>query len=104
MFFASVVLPTPVWSDENHVGGIFEKIKGHERFDGCAIAAFGPLPIEIANCFESSELRAFQTTFEAAAHPFLFFPLQEWWQPRSIDDVDPVGEQSVKPQRLRALA
>ena len=97
MFLARRRFPNAVGPDEDHVRGVFQKLEGHERLNGAAIAPPGPLPVELAERFETPEQRALEPVFEAPAHSLVFLPLQERWQPRRIGDVDPVREHAVKP-------
>jgi hypothetical protein len=100
--FASVDLPTPLGADQNHVGGFLEKVEYHQGFEGGAVAAFRPAPIEVAEGLEAADMSGAQPAFQAATGTLLLLLVEEQFDPLDRGGFRPVGQQAMQFKRLGA--
>jgi len=75
----------PVGTDQDDVGGVLEEVERHQGFEGRAIGAFGPLPIEVAGRFEAADVCGAEPTLQAAAAALLLLPVDERRDPSGGD-------------------
>ena len=90
-------LADAVGSDQHGVGGFVEEVEGHEGFEGGAVAAFGPAPIEVAERFEAADTGVLEAAFEAAAGALGLFPIEQGFDPAGLDGFRPMGQEAMQP-------
>ena len=88
-----------VLTDQDHVGGIVEKVERHQRLDGGAVAALRPVPVEVAERLEAADMRLLQPPLQAAAGTFALFPVDQRREPGLGCHFAPVREQAMQMQR-----
>jgi hypothetical protein len=71
----------PVGADQDDVGGLLEEVEGHQGFEGRAITAFGPTPIEVTDRFEAADMSGTQAPLQAAASALLLLPVEQHAEP-----------------------
>ena len=70
-------------ADQHGVGRVLEEVEGHQRFEGCPVDGGGPVPVEVAQGFEATDMCALKATLEATAGPFFLLPFdQRFWPSR----------------------
>jgi hypothetical protein len=93
-----------VWPSENGISDFAEEVEGHEVFDGGAVALGGPVPVEITQRFEASDVSVPETAFQASAGTLLLLPLDQVLDPCGLIDIRPVGEETMKIEGLGPVA
>jgi hypothetical protein len=83
---------------------ILEEIERHQRFDGGAVAARRPVPVEVAQRLEAADMGILQPLLQTATGSFLLFPVEQCRQPGLGRHFAPVGEQAMQMQRAGAVA
>ena len=93
-----------VGTDDDDIGGLLEEVERHQRLDGGAVAALGPVPVEVAQRLEAADMSGLQPPFQAAACALPLFPIEQRRDPGLGRDLRPVRHQAVQMQRLGAGA
>src|ERR1700688_2161097 len=79
----------PVGTDHDDVGSVLEEVERHQGFEGRAVAAFRPCPIEVADGLEAADMSRAQSAFQAAAGALLLLPVDERLAPTGGGDLGP---------------
>ena len=98
-------LADAVGTDDDDIGGLLEEVERHQRLDGGAVAALGPVPVEVAQRLEAADMGGLQPTLQAAAGALLLFPVEQRRDPglRSRPPASaPPGHADAAPGRGRA--
>ena len=90
----------PVGADQDGVGCVLEEVERHQRLEGCAVAAFGPVPIEVAERLETSDMSGAQAALEASASAFLLLPVDQRRKPAGRGSFPPMRQQAMQVQRF----
>ena len=80
MFWAIMVLPSPLRADQDQVAGLGEEVQRQRAFDDIAFDLGGPRPIEVGHGFELLDLGKAQPPFQAAVGAFGGFGLRQMFQ------------------------
>src|SRR5271155_3916262 len=97
-------LADAVRTDDDDIGGLLEEVERHQRLDGCADAALGPVPVEVTQRLEAADMGGPQPTLQTAAGALSLFPVEQRRYPGLGRDLRPVRHQAVQMQRLSADA
>ena len=73
MFLASMVFPSPLRADEEHVVGTVEEIEREDPLQGGAVEGGGPVPIPVGQGFEAAEPGRGEAAFDTAPLAVLEF-------------------------------
>ncbi len=95
-------LSDAVGTDQDDVGGIVEEVERHQGFEGGAVAAFGPGPIEVAGRFEAADVSGPEPALEAAAAALLLLPVEQRFDPFGGGGFRPVRQEAMQVERLGA--
>ena len=76
-----------VRADQDDIGGVVEELERHEGLDGAAVAAFGPVPVEVTERLEAADMSGFHPTFQAATRALVLLPGEERRQPFGAGDL-----------------
>lgn len=91
-------------ADEDGIGGVLQEFQAHQFGDGRPVTLLGPVPIEVGQGLEASDVRIPQAPFEATLCPFGFLPGQQGLDPGTVGQFLPMREQPMEMQGFRALA
>ena len=77
-------LADTVRSDQHDVGGVVDEVEGHQIRHGGLVALLGPIPVEVGQGFEPTDVRRVQSSLQTALLALTFFPLQQRLQPGEL--------------------
>src|SRR5258706_2135655 len=91
-----------VGADQDGVGCVLEEVERYERFEGGAVAAFGPGPIEVAERLEASDMSGAQAALQASARTLLLLPIDQRRKPAGRGSFPPMRQQAMQVERFGA--
>src|SRR4051794_25143430 len=94
-------LADAVRADQHDVGGLAKELERHQRIDAEAIAALGPIPVEVAERLEATDMSRAQPSLQAAAGALLLLPAEPRAHPGFTGDLTQCAS---SPCRLSAPA
>src|ERR1700749_3027808 len=66
-----------VRANQHGVGCVLEEVEAHQRLEGSPVDRRGPVPVEVAQRFEATDMGALKAPLEAATGTFILFPADE---------------------------